>query len=890
MTVIQKVTLATLKKNRRRTVITILGTAVAVAMVTALAVLAASFHDMFYRAIVRETGGWQIRINGIDKDAMPTVEAYDNLKFADYSLSEGFAKLPGREGYTRSALAMLSYTQSSFERLPVTVSEGRLPEKPGEIILSNDFRETGGMNWAMGDTVTLDTGHYTYEYEEAGETHRQTVRESMSSTDGLTWVDEGERSFTVVGYGNLGRLEQGWQGDFTALGVFDPAATVAGWDFMRAYLEVQRVSEQVFDDGTRLATDINATYQTLYPEGETPETGLSFNHELLGLQGVMASNVAFFSLAVFMAILLLIVVIGSISLISNAFSISLAERVRALGMLAGVGATRRQKRSSVFFEALIIGVFAIPAGILGGIAGIGITLAALGGAMGDFFYSDVDMQMLVPLWVILFTVVFSALILLISAWLPARRASKVAPIEAMRAGGEQGKIKRVRVSRLTRRIFGFEAELGIKNSKRSRRRYFAILSSLIISVVLFLTVSTAMDFIRSSTSLVYGDELVYNVQLQLNHNRSTEAGLPETAPLAAELRALPHAGEMDGFVQFWGTAQLPPSDITAEGLRELTLDSNGNYHLDVTLWALDDESFARYLQKAGLGAAVMESDRIPAILLSPVNTATRDNGRAMISATTMGPGYNLAMPLSGWANAESGLPYEIPLEVAAVSNVFPEVVNNRFSNARALPMVLRESDVRQYAAAQGDALEMQYVTPYQLWAKSPDPAKLYDEADTFETGGDFIINAYNKAADAERDRMGLVIVEVFTYGFIVLITLVCAANIFNTVSTGIALRTREFAMLRSAGLTSKGFNKMLDCETLFYGLKALLWGIPLSILLSFLLYGSVSTGFSFGFSLQLVAYLIAVAGVFLLVGLSMLYARSKVKNLNIAETLKNENW
>jgi len=119
---------------------------------------------------------------------------------------------------------------------------------------------------------------------------------------------------------------------------------------------------------------------------------------------------------------------------------------------------------------------------------------------------------------------------------------------------------------------------------------------------------------------------------------------------------------------------------------------------------------------------------------------------------------------------------------------------------------------------------------------------------------------------------------------------VCAANIFNTVSTGIALRTREFAMLRSAGLTSKGFNKMLDCETLFYGLKALLWGIPLSILLSFLLYGSVSTGFSFGFSLQLVAYLIAVAGVFLLVGLSMLYARSKVKNLNIAETLKNENW
>lgn len=133
------------------------------------------------------------------------------------------------------------------------------------------------------------------------------------------------------------------------------------------------------------------------------------------------------------------------------------------------------------------------------------------------------------------------------------------------------------------------------------------------------------------------------------------------------------------------------------------------------------------------------------------------------------------------------------------------------------------------------------------------------------------------------------VINVFLYGFITLITVISVANIFNTVSTSIGLRTREFAMLRSVGMTKKAFNKMLRFESMFYGMKALLWGIPISIIICFLMYGSLSRNFDFGFYIPIVPFGIAVLAIFSIVGLTMLYSASKVKKANIISILTQEN-
>lgn len=132
------------------------------------------------------------------------------------------------------------------------------------------------------------------------------------------------------------------------------------------------------------------------------------------------------------------------------------------------------------------------------------------------------------------------------------------------------------------------------------------------------------------------------------------------------------------------------------------------------------------------------------------------------------------------------------------------------------------------------------------------------------------------------------IMQVFIYGFITLMTLISVANIFNTVSTGIDLRCKEFAMLKSVGVTPKGFRRMLRFESLFYGLKALVYGLPLSLIISVLMWKSLTEGFTLAFQPDWRIYLGVIVAVFCITGISMAYATSKVKKDSIIETLKSE--
>ena len=131
------------------------------------------------------------------------------------------------------------------------------------------------------------------------------------------------------------------------------------------------------------------------------------------------------------------------------------------------------------------------------------------------------------------------------------------------------------------------------------------------------------------------------------------------------------------------------------------------------------------------------------------------------------------------------------------------------------------------------------------------------------------------------------VLQVFVYGFIALITLITIANIINTVSTGIAMRRKEFAMLKSVGTTPQGFRKMVVLESAFYGMKALVFALPISAGICFALNYTVGSN-SIPFEIDWIMTLCVIAVVFALVGTSMLYSVSKLRNDNIVETLKEE--
>src|SRR5699024_3322189 len=185
----------------------------------------------------------------------------------------------------------------------------------------------------------------------------------------------------------------------------------------------------------------------------------------------------------------------------------------------------------------------------------------------------------------------------------------------------------------------------------------------------------------------------------------------------------------------------------------------------------------------------------------------------------------------------------------------------------------------------GGAL-MDFQHDKYLYVKCDDPSKTQENIENSENEKHSIQNYYQYM---KENKQMILLLSVFTYGFIALITTIYIANILNTLSTSISLRTREFAMLKSVGMTPKGFRKMIRYESIFYGLKSLLYGLPISIGIMYLMYKAFSEGYDYSFTLPWISILIAIFAVFLIVGTTMVYASSKVKKKNIIDALKQEN-
>src|SRR5690625_954924 len=218
----------------------------------------------------------------------------------------------------------------------------------------------------------------------------------------------------------------------------------------------------------------------------------------------------FFSLV---AIIMGIIIIGSVSLIYNAFAISVSERSRHLGMLSSVGATRKQKRNSVFFEGLVIGLVSIPLGVISGLAGMGITFYFINTLIQDSLGVTEKLTVTVTPSSIIVACAVSLLTIFISTYIPAKRASKISAIDAIRQTMDvKMTSKGLKTSGLVRKIFGIEAEFGLKNLKRNKRRYTVVVFSLVVSIVLFLTVSFFTDQMRKT--VVYTQSgLNYDISL-----------------------------------------------------------------------------------------------------------------------------------------------------------------------------------------------------------------------------------------------------------------------------------------------------------------------------------------------------------------------------------------
>ena len=130
--------------------------------------------------------------------------------------------------------------------------------------------------------------------------------------------------------------------------------------------------------------------------------------------------------------------------------------------------------------------------------------------------------------------------------------------------------------------------------------------------------------------------------------------------------------------------------------------------------------------------------------------------------------------------------------------------------------------------------------------------------------------------------------KVFVYGFITVISLVSVTNIVNTISTNINLRKREFAIIKSIGVTPGGFNKIIYLESLLYGVLALIYGIPIGIGLVALMNIILGDVIQFGLELPWDSVFIYIIGIFVITFISSYIPMKKINKENIIDNIRQE--
>lgn len=864
MNIVNKLTLRHLKQNKRRTLVTIVGVIISVAMVTAVATLGFSFLDLMKRQSIADNGEWHVLYKNVNKEQLETIQHDDATGTVAVSRDLGYAPIQGEQHTNKPYLFIKEYNAQGFAQFRVALSKGRLPQTDKEIVISDALAEYAKVNYELGDRLTLQVGERTEEGGDypLGQTDPLRI---MNDKVAESLQNKKTREYTVVGFIKRPVWEPGWAPGYTLLSYVNENI-IGTDDRVDAAVDLQNVNRSLFTHAENLAKQLNIK-------------SVQFNNDLLHYYGVSKSKATNSTLISLTVIIMGVIMVGSVSLIYNAFAISVSERSRHLGMLASVGATRRQKRNSVFFEGFVIGLISIPIGVICGLAGIGITFMFINSIIQAGLRSTEELTMIVTPLSLLIACAVSMLTIFISTYLPAMKASRISAMDAIRQTDDVKLTGRaVRTSKLIRKLFGIEGEIGLKNLKRNKRRYHATVFSLVISIVLFLTVSFFTNSLKQSLD-ISEEGVNYDIQVWYGNGKRIDDRLVQS------ITSLKDVTEHITIHEIYKNALVDEASI-ADELRETvekdrSMLKNGKYIYDMRINALNDADLRIYAKAVGADYKQLTDLKHPAaIVLDTIKYEEMNTGRYIQTKaihTKFGQSFEFIETdenTGEWKKKSIG-----KLAVAALTDQAPMGMGQ--VGLGGLNLVVSEQVMNQLIPDESKDLVQTY-----LYLKSTDPLKTEKDIEKMKENGLQTSNVFQSRKSSEQR---ILLMSVFTYGFIVLISAISMANIFNTISTGISLRKRELAMLRSVGMTPKGFAKMMNYESFFYGAKSLLYGLPISIVVMYLIHRAWANKFSYAFALPWMSMLIAIAAVFLIVGSAMLYSSAKVKKENIIHALKQEN-
>ena len=866
MNIFNKVTLQSMKKSRTRTIVTVIGVALSAAMITAVSTFAVSLQNYMVNGAIQKYGDWHVEF--LDVPPSFVREQAADSRVADTAAFEeiGYAVLEGGKNPDKPYLFLAGFSPDTYASLPVNLISGRLPENSGEILIPAHVAANGGVGYQVGDRLTLQVGSRRKGGAVLGQHDPYSPEETLAGAEPAgrdTLALGAEKTYKVVGICERPAFEEATAPGYTVITRWDGTDT---GDNLSVFVTLKQ-PRQVRS----------------YAEGVPGSYARVFNDDVLRFMGLSDDAIFNGLLYSVVGILVALIMAGSIFLIYNSFTISLNDRVRQFGILLSVGATRKQLQNSVLFEGLCIGALGIPIGILVGIPGIKLVLTLVSANFGNIMYDTVPLTLKVSVPVLAAAAAVSMATILISAYIPARKAAGAPVMECIRQTGEvRLSAGMVKTSKLAARILGLEGTLALKNFKRNRRRYRSIVLSLTLSVVLLVTASTFSSHLKRAAEGAVVDS-DYDICFCA---RDMDEG--ELFALYGKLRTAD--GVYDSSYQAVAayTAAVNTEDFS-EGYRESAGYGPGGevVELPMDVQFIEDKLYWDFIESLGLSPAEFTGPDAPLIAVAKAKKADEgETGKSSLINMFAKPGISLSLKpvMDGGAETRAGLGRNVVL-------IFVDTIP-----LDTLPKPPSEVTPYVFLAVAPYGLKADFVNPgtrtdLGLTFRSENPSQSTAEMEAMIRGAGTACGytLYNMQKMLEQNRNITFVVDVFTYVFVAMISLIAVANVFNTISTNIRLRRRELAMLRSIGMSDRDFRKMMSFECILYGARTLFLGLPMAGVLSWLIYRwMVWGGAEIDFMFPWDSMGISVLGVFLAVFVTMLYAVGRIRKENIIDALRDD--
>ena len=877
MDLLKKLTIKNLRLNRKRTIVTMIGIILSVALLSAVSSMFMSARQSLIDYEIKQRGNYHYSFKDVSKEDIKNLKENRKIQNIYYAENLGYSKLDGIKNVNKPYLYVRAYTRETMKQLSINLVEGRLPQNENEIVIPKHLKTNGRLELKVGEQITLNIG------ERENETERLTQQDSYSKNEKL--VDAETKTYTITGIMERpGRnIEPYSAPGYTAITYLSEENITDKTDIYVRYTnkgrkehlkttaEILGVDAEKFE---KLYNSTNLSAEEYSKMSEEVFTKAKYNYDeneyLISLETGITGESTLKMLLLASVIVVIIIIVTSVFCIKNSFDISITEKIKQYGMLASIGATKKQIRKNVYFEATILGVISIPIGILSGILAAYILIIVSNSILGDSI--GIKLVFKFSILACLFAMLLGIITIYLSASKSARKASKIAPITAIRNSDElKLKAKKIKSPKFISKLFGIGGEISYKNLKRSRKKYRTTVISIFVCVTVFIVITS---FTQTVMELLKLETKTYNYDISVSYEKN------ENNEIEEKVKSIIQLDDVKDF-SIINRTYLNIKPKYTEQYKKLKIndeeEENQKEHLSTVI--LNKEQFEKYIKSLGLKTTEAAKK---GILINEIYDTTYDEEKSKYITQQMSVySYNVGDVIEGKStilNDDQDLIENdsVNIEIAKITDKVPLGVQDMPS----MPiLILNEEYYDNIKNPKYDE---------GVFIKTNDDEKIQKEIEEILKGYTFNLNNVQDSIKSIKSIYFLI--GIFAYGFIIVIALIGITSIFNTVTTNMSLRAREFAMLKSIGMTKKEFDKMIRLESIFMAIKSLFFAIPIGIFISYRIYklgmnGTIVIKYQIPF-LPVIGSIIAI---YILILAIMKYSINKINKQNTIETIRNEN-